>query len=62
MERSIPFKFQKFLVVQNSFPIIEKLRKMNHKKNTKTISTSGFSIFYSLYHISISYCMVPSTI
>ena len=39
--------FKKFWVVQNSFPIVEQLDKMNSKKNAKRISTFDFSILYT---------------
>ena len=38
---------KKFWVVQNSFPIIEKLNKINAKKNAKNISTFDFSTLYT---------------
>ena len=39
--------YKKFWVVQNSFPIIEKLDKINAKKNAKNISTFDFSTLYT---------------
>ena len=39
--------FQKFWVVQNSFPIVEKLNKINNKANAKRISTFDFSTLYT---------------
>ena len=39
--------FQKFWVVQNSFPIVEQLDKINTKKNAKRISTFDFSTLYT---------------
>ena len=40
-----------FWVVKNSFPIAEKLTKINSKKNAKTVTTLEFNTLY----ISISY-------
>ena len=40
-----------FWVVKNSFPIAEKLNKINPKKNAKTVTILEFSTLY----ISISY-------
>ena len=39
--------YKKFWVVNNSFPVIEKLTKINEKKNAKSISTFDFSTFYT---------------
>ena len=39
--------FKKFWVVQNSFPVLEKINKINHKKNAKNISTFDFSTLYT---------------
>ena len=39
--------YKKFWVVQNSFPIIKKLDKINAKRNAKNISTFDFSTFYT---------------
>ena len=39
--------FKKFWVVQNSFPIIEKLKRINLKKNAKSIATFDFSTLYT---------------
>ena len=38
---------KKFWVVQNSFPIVRKLNKINVKKKAKSISTFGFSALYA---------------
>ena len=43
--------FKMFWVVKNSFPIVEKLTKINRKKNAKTIPILEFSTLY----ISISH-------
>ena len=37
----------KFWVVQNSFPVTEKLDKINNKNNAKSISTFDFSTLYT---------------
>ena len=34
--------------VQSSFPIVEKLTKINHKNDSKTISTFDFSTLYTI--------------
>ena len=39
--------YNHFWVVQNSFPIIEKLEKINSRKNAKKISTFDFSTLYT---------------
>ena len=39
--------FKKFWVVQNSFPIVEKLDRINSRKNAKSISTFDFSTLYT---------------
>ena len=39
--------YKRFWVVQNSFPIIEKLDKINAKRNAKNISTFDFSTLYT---------------
>ena len=39
--------YKKFWVVQNSFPIIEKLDKLNKNGNAKNISTFDFSTLYT---------------
>ena len=39
--------FNKFWVVQNSFPIVEQLDRINAKKNAKRISTFDFSTLYT---------------
>ena len=39
--------YKKFWVVQNSFPIINKLDKINSKRNAKNISTFDFSTLYT---------------
>ena len=38
---------KKFWVVQNSFPVIEKMNKINSKRNAKNISTFDFSTLYT---------------
>ena len=40
-------RLNKFWVVENSFPVTEKLNKINAKHNTKCISTFDFSTLYS---------------
>ena len=45
--------FKQFWVVQNSFPIVEKLTNINHKKNTKTISTSNFRTLYTTIPLNL---------
>ena len=40
-------RLNKFWVVQNSFPVTEKLDKINVKKNAKCISTFDFSTLYT---------------
>ena len=40
-------RLNKFLVVQNSFPVTAKLDKMNNKNNAKSISTFDFSTLYT---------------
>ena len=39
--------YNKFWVVENSFPIIEKLNKINTRKKAKSISTFDFSTLYT---------------
>ena len=39
--------YKKFWVVQNSFPIVEKVDKINLKRNAKNISTFDFSTLYT---------------
>lgn len=39
--------YNKFWVVQNSFPIVEKLKVINTRKKAKTISTFDFSTLYT---------------
>ena len=39
--------YKKFWVLNNSFPVIEKLTKINEKKNAKSISTFDFSTLYT---------------
>ena len=39
--------FKKFWVVQNSFPILEKLDKINKRKNAKSLYTFDFSTLYT---------------
>ena len=39
--------FKKFWVVQNSFPVVEQLNRINIKKNAKRISTFDFSTLYT---------------
>ena len=39
--------YKKFWVVENSFPIIQKLNKINEKKNAKCISAFDFSTLYT---------------
>ena len=39
--------FKKFWVVQNSFPVVEQLNRINRKKNAKRISTFDFSTLYT---------------
>ena len=39
--------YKKFWAVNNSFPVIEKLTKINEKKNAKSISTFDFSTLYT---------------
>ena len=38
---------KKFWVVQNSFPVIEKMNKINSKRNAQNISTFDFSTLYT---------------
>ena len=45
--------FKQFWVVQNSFPIVEKLTNINHKKNSKTISTSNFRTLYTTIPLNL---------
>ena len=40
-------RLNKFWVVQNSFPVTEKLDKINNKNNAKSISTFDFSTLYT---------------
>ena len=39
--------YKKFWVVQNSFPIIDKLKRVNARKNAKSIATFDFSTLYT---------------
>ena len=39
--------FHKFWVVENSFPVVEKLNKINKRNNAKSISTFDFSTLYT---------------
>ena len=39
--------FKTFWVVENSFPIIDKLKQINSRKNAKSISTFDFSTLYT---------------
>ena len=39
--------YNRFWVIENSFPIIEKLTRINEKKNAKDISTYDFSTLYT---------------
>ena len=39
--------FKQLWVVQNSFPIVEKLTKLNYENNAKAISTFKFSAPYT---------------
>lgn len=40
-------RYKKFWVLQNSFPVIEKLNAVNKKKNAKCISTYDFKTLYT---------------
>ena len=42
--------FQKFWVLQNSFPIINTLNKINARKKAKIMSTFDFRTFYTIPH------------
>ena len=39
--------FKKFWVVENSFPVLEKIDKINRKKNAKSLYTFDFSTLYT---------------
>ena len=39
--------YKKFWVIENSFPVVEKLNKVNLKGNAKCISTFDFSTLYT---------------
>ena len=39
--------YNRFWVIENSFPVIEKLTRINEKKNAKDISTYDFSTLYT---------------
>ena len=39
--------FKQFWVAQNSFPIVEKLTKINHKNNAKIVSILNFCTLYT---------------
>ena len=46
-------RLNKFWVVQNSFPVREKLDKINNKNNAKSISTFDFIALYILKFLMI---------
>ena len=39
--------YNRFWVIENSFPVIEKLRKLNERKRARDISTYDFSTLYT---------------